>query len=1038
MKTTLLTGFLVLCCTALPCFAGEFKIGSHTFTVPEGFTVERIAGPPLVDRPIVADFDERGRLYVADSSGSNEPVKKQLEQLPHRIVRLEDTNGDGIFDQSTVFADKMMFPEGTMWFDGSLYVSAPPSIWKLTDTTGDGVADQREEWFKGTTLTGCANDLHGPYLGPDGWIYWAKGAFAKQTYEYPGRKPFVTRAAHIFRTPPSGGPIEPVMTGGMDNPIDVVFTPEGERIFTTTFFQHPQGGRRDGLIHAIYGGVYGKVHDVIDEHPRTGDVLPVLTHMGAAAPSGLVRYSSRAFGDEYQNNLFTALFNMRKVTRHVLQPIGATYKTVDSDFLVSDDPDFHPTDVLEDADGSLIVVDTGGWYKLCCPTSQLAKPDVLGAIYRVRRIGAPKIEDPRGTKMNWGQFAPADLASLLGDKETRPAVRERAIQELARRGTEAVSVLEQTVKTSGSLEARRDAVWTLTRIDAPEARAAVRAALADEDQSVRHAAIHSTALWRDGEALPALLPFLRAGTPPLQRVAAEAVGRIGDKAAVTSLLEASRGVTDRILEHAFTYALIEIADPEGTAAGLAADDPHTRRTALIALDQMPGGGLAPEQILPLLTGAEPLLKETGQWIAGRHPEWGEAMAGFFRDRLAANLSGNEAGELQRQLNRFGRNAAIQALLASAANDSTLGINARITALRAMARSGVSELPEAWQTELGRALGAGDSAIVIQAVATLRSLPASKKNPSALAPALRRVAAGAQFPAETRLDALAAIPGSITELDSALFDFLVSNITSDKPVPTRSAASTVLARARLSEDQLRALIAGLASVGPMELPRLLQPFEHGSSESLGVELLAALAKAPAASVLREELLKPRLKNFPPSVQAKADELLTFLHEDLPKQRAHLDELLAKLAHEQGDIRRGQAIFNSPQTACSACHALGYAGGNLGPDLTNIGTIRTERDLLEAIIYPSASFVRSYESISVTTKDEHYTGVLRQDGIEEVVLAIGPDAEVRIARSNIVEMMPGSVSIMPGGLHEQLSLRELADLLTFLKNTRRGAQ
>ena len=153
----------------------------------EGFTVELVAGPPLVDRPITAAFDEQGRLYVADSSGSNDPVEKQLEEKPHRIVRLADTDGDGRFDKRVVFADKMMFPEGTMWLDGSLYVSAPPSIWKLTDTDGDGVADQREEWFEGKTLTGCANDLHGPYLGPDGWIYWCKGAFAEQIS--PGERP---------------------------------------------------------------------------------------------------------------------------------------------------------------------------------------------------------------------------------------------------------------------------------------------------------------------------------------------------------------------------------------------------------------------------------------------------------------------------------------------------------------------------------------------------------------------------------------------------------------------------------------------------------------------------------------------------------------------------------------------------------------------------------------------------------------------------------------------------------------------------------
>ncbi len=403
--------------------AVEITLGKHKFTLPDGFEIEQVAGPPLVDRPIVADFDEQGRLYVTDSSGSNDKVQQQLAEKPHRIVRLEDTDGDGRFDKSTVFADKMMFPEGAMWLEGSLYVAAPPSIWKLTDTDGDGVADQREEWFKGKTLTGCANDLHGPYAGPDGWIYWCKGAFAEQTYECPGKPPFVTKAAHIFRCRPDGTGIEPVMTGGMDNPVDVVFTAGGERIFTTTFLQHPGGGRRDGLIHAVYGGVYGKVWDPIEMHPRTGDVLPVLSHLGAAAPCGLARYESNVFGDEYRDNLFACCFNMHKVTRHVLTPEGATFKSADSDFLISDNLDFHPTDVQEDADGSLIVVNTGGWYKLCCPTSQLHKPDVLGAIYRIRRTGAKRVENHTGP----GRLIRQQPAELLNDQ--RANVRARAIRE---------------------------------------------------------------------------------------------------------------------------------------------------------------------------------------------------------------------------------------------------------------------------------------------------------------------------------------------------------------------------------------------------------------------------------------------------------------------------------------------------------------------------------------------------------------------------------------------------------------------------------
>lgn len=79
----------------------------------------------------------------------------------------------------------------------------------------------------------------------------------------------MTKASHIFRCRPDGSGIEQVMTGGMDNPVDVAFTPGGERIFTTTFLQTPGGGKRDGLIHAVYGGVYGKVNAVLDGHPRT-------------------------------------------------------------------------------------------------------------------------------------------------------------------------------------------------------------------------------------------------------------------------------------------------------------------------------------------------------------------------------------------------------------------------------------------------------------------------------------------------------------------------------------------------------------------------------------------------------------------------------------------------------------------------------------------------------------------------------------------------------------------------------------------------
>ncbi|HEU5115389.1 MAG TPA: PVC-type heme-binding CxxCH protein, partial [Isosphaeraceae bacterium] len=338
MRARVILAFLLASANVSVVFATDFQTDGHPFTLPDGYALEVAAGPPLVERPITADFDEQGRLYVAESSGSNDPVQKQLQEKPHRILRLEDTDGDGKFDRRTVYADGMMFPEGTLWYDGSLYVAAPPQIWKLTDTDDDGVADKREIWFDGKTLTGCANDLHGPYLGSDGYIYWCKGAFAKQTYERPDGKTWETRAAHIFRRKADGtGFIEPVMTGGMDNPVDVVFLPGGDRVFSCTFLQQPSGGHRDGLIHAIPGSVYGKVHDVINDHPRPSPgVAPVLEHLGPAAACGLQRYESDVFPG-CKDALFTCLFNMHKVTRTLLEPDGATYRAKTDDFLVSTD-----------------------------------------------------------------------------------------------------------------------------------------------------------------------------------------------------------------------------------------------------------------------------------------------------------------------------------------------------------------------------------------------------------------------------------------------------------------------------------------------------------------------------------------------------------------------------------------------------------------------------------------------------------------------------------------------------------------------------
>jgi putative membrane-bound dehydrogenase-like protein len=736
--------------------AADVKVGNQTFTLPDGLTVECVAAPPLVDRPITMAIGDDGALYVADSSGSNDPVEKQLKDKPHRILRLIDTDDDGIYDERTIYADRMMFPAGTLWLDGSLYVAAPPQIWKLTDTTGDGVADQRDIWFDGKTLTFCANDLHGPYAGPDGFIYWTKGANAEQRHTLGNGRAFISQASHLFRMRPDGTDFEPVVTAGMDNPVDVVFAPNGERFLGGTFLYRPANGKRDGIFHAVHGGVWGKDSFVLKGHPRTGALMPVMTELGPAATSGLEMPRLRAWGPDWSGNLFACNFNLRKVSRHILHPEGASFRTVDSDLLVSDQTDFHPTDVIEDErdGGSLLIADTGGWYKICCPTSRLMKPEVLGGIYRVRKAGARKAAAP--IIASPATHNPAHLISLL-DADTR-AVRERTARRLIAMLDNSVPTMTQAIaNTERPLGQRLACIWTLTRMSGDAARAAVRQGLAQKHVDLRIAAALSAALHRDAAATESLISLLSDTNPAMRRAAAEALGRIGDRRAIAPLLATAHTDGGRFLEHTLAYALYEIGD----------------RASLVDATNGPGS------------------------IA-------------------------------------------------------------------------------------------------------HGMLTAQQDAAPLAPA--------------------------------------------KPIPTEAAMP-----------------------GP-----------------------------------------------------DADQLA--------KQRQRLETLLTFT--DKGDATRGKRLFNDPRAACITCHAQNGNGATFGPDLTRIGAIRTPSDLMEAIVYPSASFARSYEPMLVKTDKSSALGIIRKDAADEIILSLGPSAEISFPRSDVSAFQPAATSLMPAGYDGTLTPQELADLVAYL--------
>jgi len=645
--------FLAVLLLATPLPAADAP--ASTPKVPDGYTIELVAGSPLVEHPMFAEFDEKGRLFIAEAAGKNLERKKLDVELPNLIRMIEDTNNDGVFDKSTIYADKLTFPQGVLCLDGSVYCASSGALWKFTDTDSDGVADKREKILGDFGYTGNAADVKGPFLGPDGRLYVLEGRHGHHFKDKDGKTISKGKAGRIFSCKTDGSDVRSFCAGGFDNPVEIVFTDEGDMLGTVNLMYHQPRG--DCLVHWVYGGVYPRT-DFLDqlkgEFYFTGDPLPEVHNFGHVALSGLCRYRSEHFGlkgveskgaaspplpprersaesarpgeGEAPNppqtfaaaanlHLFITEFNTHKIKHVTLARSGSTYKADKvEDFLTSDSIDFHPTDVLEDADGSLLAIDTGGWFRIGCPVSQVEKPQIKGAIWRIRRKGGKAYEDPRGAKIDWRKID--FIAAHALEDDPRPAVRERAVRLRPqvfphRIPTKALSSVVQSWRQSG------DKLPLGTR------RALVEA-------------LRKEGVWDAGQAVSVLVEILK------------------------------RSDNDRYIEHSIITALIELADSEATAKSLNSDNERVRRGAAIALEQMrrkltltddkpEGVQVPPPQVgaklskddLAKLDAVEPLMKS------------GEAASGktiFFSQKASCAVChrvGDQGAEVSLNLTKIG-------------------------------------------------------------------------------------------------------------------------------------------------------------------------------------------------------------------------------------------------------------------------------------------------------------------------------------------------------------------------------------------------
>jgi putative membrane-bound dehydrogenase-like protein len=937
--------------------------------LPEAYVAEVVAAPPLVQHPIMATVDDRGRLFVGDSSGVNLKKDDLAKELPHRVLMLEDTNGDGIYDKSTVFADKMTFPQGCAWLNGSLYVMSPPGLWKLTDTTGSGVADKREMIVSGFDYTGNAADVHGPFVHPNGRLYWCHGRKGHDVLDKDGKPVRKGLASGIWSCKPDGSDVQMHCGGGMDNPVEIDFTPDGEILGTVNiFFSMPRG---DCIVHWLRGGVYPHMGNAVAEFKRTGDLLPPVFNFGHVAVSGCTFYRSGALNPDWRGNLFVTHFNTQRVTRMEVERSGASYKVTPREFMKIQNPDVHITDVLEDRDGSLLVVDTGGWFRAGCPSSLVAKPDIAGAIYRIRPKGPFAKSEP------WG------------------SARVREVWQSARSGDGKKLTAMLTDPDPTVAHAAANALASLAK---PEAEAALAHALTHADAGVRLAASHALGT----------LPKLSAQT----------------ESALLHLLE---GEVERPLEHQAMYALLH-AD-HGEPMKFALHDvtkPELQRRALILLDQMDASPLTAADVLPLLDAKNPPLADAAADILARRKEWTAQTAEHLAAWIRASEVSSERLALTEQIAKPRVTEPEMRQIVTALLESK-DANARRTALNLI--SGSTGLPPdaKWIAPLKTALGnvaPGDIPLLLDAIGKLRT--------NEFADALRALAADEKRPLTLRLKALSAglKPGSaISDEDFAL---LLRVLGGDASVSSRIEAAHLLGGAKLTKPQLARVTPTVATLGPLELPEVIRAFRRIPDLETGTLLANALKSAASLASLQESEIRTLFSAYPPEAYAILMPALRDLAAEDDARHRSLDTLPA-LVTEKGVAAEGRKIFEAGKGTCIACHQIGVTGGHVGPNLSAIGQIRTERDLLESILFPSATIVREFEPVAIDTAGgESLLGVIRRQTTDTVVLVDAAGQEHPVARIQIIAMHTLPVSLMPAGLERTISQQELLDLVAYLRS------
>lgn len=937
--------------------------------LPDGFQLTLAAAEPSVRQPIAITFDDRGRLWVAESYSYDGSTF--TDSADDRILIFEDTTGDGVLDKRKIFCDGLNRLTGLAIGFGGIWITAPPFLSFIPDRNQDDLPDSAAiPLLDGWSVTAEHNSVNGLSWGPDGWLYGRHGIKQPSLVGHVGdqNKNRLKISCGIWRYHPIRCEFE-IVADGTINPWGLDFDDHGQGFMTTSVVEH--------LWHLIPGAHYQRWKDrevhpnrfVYETMTATSDHLH--WRSGNWDRSGRQARGNQSFGGghshcdamiylgdrwpaAYRGLLMTSNIHGRRINCDQLIRAQGVYRGVHKeDFLVSEDPWFRAVSMEYGPDGDVYLSD---WSDNGECHDRDGVHRTSGRIYKI------SWGKPRRVEVDLGNASGRDLVDYQlhrNDWYVRHA--RRILQERAAAGEDLsteVADLRKMFSDHNDITRKLRALWTLYAIGGLDHDWLV-SQLKHRDEHIR---AWSARLLCDGS------------TPTQSTLNSLAERAYSDPSWLVRMTLAS--VLNRVpLEGRWAIAIPLARDRHFWAQA------NLQRMIWYAIE--PAIAANPRRAANQLTSVSPRIR---RWIARRLSE--QSPRGI--ELLFAEIQNSHQPEPVSEM-LHGFNDALEMVEVDQISDSTKQTLAKLIENEA-------------------------SMVRIPALTALAAV-----GDAPMLESLRELLHSSSPDQETRR---AALIGLIQRKTSSLPQDLVRLLEANR------LTSTVLKSAATVEDQtLSQTLVSLYSTWDQSNRRLaIQALVSRRASALAlIDAIEAKRIPPsdltAAQIrqiraLKDDELTDRFEAFWGSVRPTSTERL--------KQIKSIQSNLTPVKLSEASLENGRLLY---QNRCATCHELFGEGKSLGPSLT--GANRQDVFyLLSNVIDPSAAVPADYQlSVAVTNDGRIIIGtVVNQTDATIRLQTI--DNSVELQRSEIESFKTTKNSFMPEGLLEYMNESEVRDLIAWI--------